>query len=49
MVVLNDSLRKNRRVRKMEYKKKEIIEMIEKCDNAHWIDVIYVFVKRLLK
>lgn len=30
-------------------KKKEIIEMIEKCDNAHWIDVIYVFVKRLLK
>lgn len=25
--------------------KKEIIEMIEKCTNNHWIEVIYVFVK----
>ena len=28
--------------------KKEIIEMIEKCTNNHWIEVIYIFVKRLI-
>ena len=27
---------------------KEIIEMIEKCTNNHWIEVIYVFVKKLI-
>ena len=31
----------------MDYKK-EIIEMIEKCTNNHWIEVIYVFVKKLI-
>lgn len=32
----------------MDYKK-EIIEMIEKCDDIHWIKVIYAYVKRLLR
>jgi hypothetical protein len=31
----------------MDYKK-EIIEMVEKCTNNHWIEVIYIFVKRLI-
>ena len=30
------------------YYKKEIIEMIEKCTNNHWIEVIYIFVKKLI-
>ena len=30
----------------MDYKK-EIIEMVEKCTNNHWIEVIYVFMKTL--
>ena len=42
-------LRKNwRRWFNMDYRK-EIIEMIEKCTNNHWIEVIYLFVDRLLK
>nr|DAZ65230.1 MAG TPA: hypothetical protein [Caudoviricetes sp.]DAZ72647.1 MAG TPA: hypothetical protein [Caudoviricetes sp.] len=31
----------------MDYKK-EIIELIEKCDNAHWLKVIYTYIKRLI-
>jgi hypothetical protein len=31
----------------MNYKE-EIIEMIEKCDDIHWIKAIYAYVKRLL-
>lgn len=31
----------------MDYKK-EIIEMVEKCTNNHWIEVIYTFVKKLI-
>lgn len=31
----------------MNYKE-EIIEMIEKCDDMHWIKAIYAYVKRLL-
>lgn len=41
-------LEKEQEGEKNGIKKKEIIEMIEKCDNAHWIEVIYAFVKRLL-
>ena len=32
---------------KEEYKEK-IIEMVNKCDNLHWLKVIYVYVKGLL-
>ena len=32
----------------MDYKK-EIIEMVEKCNDIHWIKVIYAYVKRLLR
>lgn len=31
----------------MDYKK-EIIEMLEKIDNIHWLRSIYVFMKTLL-
>lgn len=31
----------------MDYKK-EIIELIEKCDNTHWLKTIYAYIKRLL-
>lgn len=31
----------------MDYKK-EIIGMVEKCDDIHWIKAIYAYVKRLL-
>jgi hypothetical protein len=31
----------------MDYKK-EIIELIEKCDNTHWLKTIYAYVKRLI-
>lgn len=33
----------------MENYKKEIIEMVEKCNDIHWIKVIYAYVKRLLR
>lgn len=33
----------------MEDYKKEIIEMVEKCNDIHWIKVIYAYVKRLLR
>lgn len=32
----------------MDYKK-EIIELIEKCDNTHWLKTIYAYIKRLLR
>lgn len=31
----------------MDYKK-EIIEMIENCDNIHWLKTIYAYIKRLI-
>lgn len=31
-----------------EYKQK-IIELIQKCDNVHWLKTIYAYVKTLLK
>jgi hypothetical protein len=31
----------------MDYKK-EIIELIEKCDNIHWLKTIYAYIKRLI-
>lgn len=33
---------------KEDYKQK-IIEMINKCDNIHWLKTIYAYVKTLLK
>lgn len=33
----------------MNYYKKEIINLVQNCDNSHWLEVIYTFVKRLLK
>jgi hypothetical protein len=32
----------------MNYKT-EIINLVQNCDNSHWLEVIYTFVKRLLK
>lgn len=29
--------------------KTEIINLVQNCDNSHWLEVIYTFVKRLLK
>lgn len=31
----------------MDYKE-EIIKLIQKCNNLHWLEVIYVYVSRLL-
>lgn len=31
----------------MDYKK-EIIELIENCDNIHWPKTIYAYIKRLI-
>ena len=31
----------------MNYYKTEIINLIQNCDNSHWLEVIYTFVKRL--
>lgn len=31
----------------MDYKK-EIIELIENCDNIHWLRTIYAYIKRLI-
>jgi hypothetical protein len=31
----------------MDYKK-EIIELIESCDNIHWLKTIYAYIKRLI-
>lgn len=28
--------------------KKETIEMVQNCTNSHWIEIIYIFVKKLL-
>lgn len=32
----------------MDYKK-ETIKLLEKCNNAHWLKVIYAYVARLLE
>ena len=32
----------------MDYKK-EIIEMVQKCTDNHWLKLIYAYVKRLLE
>lgn len=32
----------------MDYKK-EIIEMIQNCNNQHWLKVIFTYLKALLK
>lgn len=32
----------------MDYKK-EIIEMVEKCNDLHWLKTIYAYIKRLLR
>jgi hypothetical protein len=32
-----------------EYYKNEIIELIEKCDNLHWLKTIYAYISNLLK
>lgn len=33
----------------MNYYKTEIINLVQNCDNSHWLEVIYTFVKILLK
>ena len=33
----------------MNYYKTENINLVQNCDNSHWLEVIYTFVKRLLK
>lgn len=33
----------------VEYYMEKIIEMIKKCDNLHWLKVIYAYVKGLLE
>lgn len=32
-----------------DFYKNKIIEMIRQCDNAHWLKVIYTYVKKLLE
>nr|DAM25623.1 MAG TPA: hypothetical protein [Caudoviricetes sp.] len=32
----------------MDLLKKELIEMIQKCDDMHWLKAIYAYVKRLI-
>ena len=32
-----------------EYYKSKIIELIEKCDNLHWLKTIYAYISNLLK
>lgn len=32
----------------MNYYKTEIINLGQNCDNSHWLEVIYTFVKALL-
>nr|DAO11867.1 MAG TPA: choline kinase [Caudoviricetes sp.] len=32
----------------MNYYKTEIINLVQNCDNSHWLKVIYAFVKRLI-
>lgn len=32
----------------MNYKT-EIINLVQKCNNSHWLKVVYAYVKRLLK
>lgn len=32
----------------MNYKT-EIINLVQNCDNSHWLKVVYAYVKRLLK
>lgn len=46
-VIVYASSAENQITDQMDYKK-EIIEMVEKCTNNHWIEVIYIFVKRLI-
>lgn len=29
--------------------RQKIIELITKCDNAHWLEAIYAYVKTLLR
>lgn len=29
--------------------KTEIINLVQNCDNSHWLKVVYAYVKRLLK
>lgn len=33
----------------MNYYKTEIINLVQNCDNSHWLKVVYTYVKRLLK
>lgn len=33
----------------MNYYKTEIINLVQNCDNSHWLEVVYAYVKRLLK
>lgn len=33
----------------MNYYKTEIINLVQNCDNNHWLKVVYAYVKRLLK
>ena len=34
--------------RRMNYYKTEIINLVQNCDNSHWLKVIYAYVKALL-
>lgn len=33
----------------MNYYKTEIINLVQNCDNSHWLKAVYAYVKRLLK
>ena len=33
----------------MNYYKTEIINLVQNCDNSHWLKVVYAYVKRSLK
>lgn len=32
----------------MDYKK-EIIDMVQKCTDKHWLKIIYTFLKKIIK
>jgi len=31
----------------MNYYKTEIINLVQNCDNSHWLKVVYAYVKRI--
>lgn len=36
-------------MKEKEYYREQIVEMIQSCDNLHWLKVIYAYLCKLLK